>query len=265
MLCCFRFDNRSEAISAMMMARARCRSGRIGRPGSAVDPSVREWFLPGGPRLQSEISREVHQQMAEKELDCRGLACPNPVIKTKDVLDAGGVDRITVLVDNPAAGENVTRFLERFGYRVSTVEKGGVFSVLGSLADPSACAVPEPRTVEAAGSRKKILIFLATDRLGRGDDVLGRKLIGNFLATLKEMGEELWRLVLVNAGVKLATEGSAVLDTLQELERSGVQSLVCGTCLDHFQLLEQKRVGETTNMLDIVTSMQLADQVISLT
>jgi len=41
--------------------------------------------------------------------------------------------------------------------------------------------------------------------------------------------------------------------------------LVCGTCLNHFQLLEQKKVGETTNMLDIVTHMHLADKVISLT
>jgi hypothetical protein len=41
--------------------------------------------------------------------------------------------------------------------------------------------------------------------------------------------------------------------------------MVCGTCLNHFQLLEQKQVGETTNMLDIVTAMQLADKVITLT
>lgn len=203
--------------------------------------------------------------MMESELDCRGLACPNPVIKTKNVVEGGGVERITVLVDNPAAKENVTRFLERAGYRVSAIEKEGVFSVVGSVADPTACAVPEPRAAETVTEDKKILVFLGTDRLGRGDDTLGRKLAGNFLATLKEMGEELWRLVLVNAGVHLAVEGAATLATLQELEQGGVRIMVCGTCLDHYQLLDQKRVGETTNMLDIVTSMQLADQVISLT
>ena len=51
----------------------------------------------------------------------------------------------------------------------------------------------------------------------------------------------------------------------QALEQSGVRLLVCGTCLNHFQLLEAKQVGETTNMLDIVTAMQLADKVITLT
>ncbi|MBW2410410.1 MAG: sulfurtransferase-like selenium metabolism protein YedF, partial [Deltaproteobacteria bacterium] len=44
----------------------------------------------------------------------------------------------------------------------------------------------------------------------------------------------------------------------------GRKILVCGTCLDHFGLLDQKQIGETTNMLDIVTAMQLADKVISI-
>lgn len=56
--------------------------------------------------------------MAEKELDCRGLACPNPVIKTKEVIDGGWVEKLTVLVDNAAARENVSRFLQRSGYEV---------------------------------------------------------------------------------------------------------------------------------------------------
>jgi sulfur relay (sulfurtransferase) complex TusBCD TusD component (DsrE family) len=61
----------------------------------------------------------------------------------------------------------------------------------------------------------------------------------------------------------LAIEGAETLKDLQELEERGVHIFVCGTCLDFFGLLDQKRVGETTNMLDIVTSMQLADKVIA--
>ena len=48
----------------------------------------------------------------------------------------------------------------------------------------------------------------------------------------------------------------------QEMEKEHI--MVCGTCLDHFQLLDQKKVGQTTNMLDIVTAMQLADKVINI-
>ena len=68
--------------------------------------------------------------------------------------------------------------------------------------------------------------------------------MANFLATLKEMGPDLWCLVLVNAGVKLAVAGSPVLASLRELEQARVQVLVCGTCLNHFHLLEQKEVGK---------------------
>jgi intracellular sulfur oxidation DsrE/DsrF family protein len=78
------------------------------------------------------------------------------------------------------------------------------------------------------------------------------------------MGEDLWRVVFVNAGVKFTIEGSAQLEDILALEEQGVHILVCGTCLTHFDLLDRKRVGETTNMLDIVTSMELADKVINL-
>jgi selenium metabolism protein YedF len=120
--------------------------------------------------------------------------------------------------------------------------------------------VPKPEE-----ALRKILVLMGADQLGRGDELLGTKLIANFIATLKEMGPDLWCVVLLNAGVKLAVAGSEVLAGLRNLEQSGVRLLVCGTCLNHFQLLEAKQVGETTNMLDIVTAMQLADKVITLT
>jgi intracellular sulfur oxidation DsrE/DsrF family protein len=78
------------------------------------------------------------------------------------------------------------------------------------------------------------------------------------------MGPELWRLVFVNNGVMLTIDGADTLADLQELADDGLHILVCGTCLTHFNLLEKKQVGETTNMLDIVTAMQLADKVINL-
>ena len=93
--------------------------------------------------------------------------------------------------------------------------------------------------------------------------MLGAGLMLNLLNTLNEMGEALWRLVFLNSGVKLTIEGAETLPAIQHLVAHGVSVLVCGTCLNHFNLLDRKRVGETTNMLDIVTSLQLADKVIS--
>jgi selenium metabolism protein YedF len=112
---------------------------------------------------------------------------------------------------------------------------------------------------------EKTLVLLASDCLGRGDEELGRKIVLNFIKTIKELGPGLWRLVLLNGGVKLAVEGSEVLPHLQELAREGVGIQVCGSCLETFGLLEKKGVGDTANMLDVITSMQVADKVIPLT
>ena len=134
------------------------------------------------------------------------------------------------------------------------------------LANPACCAAGEilGRAGEAQAG-KKTLVLLATDSLGRGDEELGRKIVINFIRTLKEMGGDLWRLVLLNGGVKLAVEGSEVLPQLQELAGEGLGILVCGPCLKTFNLFEKRQVGELTSMLDIITSMQVADKVISLT
>ena len=54
-----------------------------------------------------------------KELDCRGLACPAPVLQTKEVIEKEPVDNIKVTVDNEAAKQNVKRFLESQQYKVN--------------------------------------------------------------------------------------------------------------------------------------------------
>lgn len=197
-----------------------------------------------------------------KEIDARGLSCPAPVLQTKIAIEEGALKAIRVVVDNEAAQQNVKRFLESQGFDVALKKVDDHYSVSGQCDKVTAKQPSE--TSEAEARQKKIMIMIATDRIGYGDDELGLKLMVNFIRTLKEMGPDLWRLVFVNNGVKLAIQSSEVLGDLKELEGSGLQILVCGTCLTHFDLLEQKRVGETTNMLDIVTAMQLADKVINI-
>ena len=197
-----------------------------------------------------------------RELDCRGLACPAPVLQTKQLLEKENPAAIKVIVDNEAARQNVTRFLEHQKFQVTVEKLGADLHLLGTKS--SEVQVVENTAPTPEGAHKKIMVMVASDRMGRGDDELGAKLMFNFLKTLKEMGHELWRLVFVNNGVKLAVEGSEALSILKELEGDGVQILVCGTCLNHFKLLEKKKVGETTNMLDIVTAMQVSDKVINI-
>jgi selenium metabolism protein YedF len=197
-----------------------------------------------------------------KEIDARGLACPAPVIQTKAAIQEKGLNRVRVVVDNAASQQNVQRFLESQGFQTILEQAGSDYFVVGSCG--SAPAERLPSAPSPTRNAKKVLVMCATDRIGFGDDALGVKLMVNFIRTLKEMGDELWRLVLVNNGVKLTIDGSEVLEDLKAQEEQGLIILVCGTCLGHFDLLERKQVGETTNMLDIVTAMQLADKVISL-
>jgi selenium metabolism protein YedF len=197
-----------------------------------------------------------------KEIDARGLACPAPVLQAKAALQEEKPHGVRVVVDNAAAQQNVQRFLESQGFKTALEQKGDDYLVVGTcVSGPVEQARP---SAQPPSDEKKIMVMCATDRIGFGDDELGLKLMVNFLRTLKEMGHELWRLVFVNNGVKLTIDGSEVLDDLREYEKDGLKILVCGTCLNHFNLLERKQVGETTNMLDIVTAMQLADKVVSI-
>jgi len=197
-----------------------------------------------------------------REIDCRGLACPAPVLQTKEVLEKIRPNVIKVVVDNEASKQNVSRFMESQNLEVTVLQEGADFQIIGTVPESDATQAPVEEKPEAG--HKKIMVMVANDRMGHGDDELGEKLMKSFLKTLKEMGEELWRLVLVNNGVKLTIDGSDVLPVIQELENDGIHILVCGTCLTHFSLLDKKQAGETTNMLDIVTAMQLADKVINI-
>ena len=212
--------------------------------------------------------------MSDITLQCQGLDCPQPVLKCKEAITESNPDRLIVRVDNEAARENVTRFLRSQNYQVLKVqEMDGIFELTAESKDRDTSASEKgaqhedrPQPSLAPGPSAHIddahLVFITSNVIGHGDDELGLKLMHNFIATLPEMGPSLWRILLLNSGVKLAVEQSPVLDNLKKLEENGVSILVCGTCLDFFNLLEQKQVGQTTNMLDVVTSLQLADKVI---
>lgn len=199
-----------------------------------------------------------------KEIDARGLACPGPVLQTKAVLQEENPDCVRVIVDSATAQQSVQRFLASQGFQAGVEGAGADRVVVGTgrvafAGQPTVTAGPGPEA-----DTKKIMVMCTTDRMGYGDDHLGSKLMVNFLRTLTEMGPELWRLVFVNNGVKLSIDDSEVLPDLEAYEKAGIKILVCGTCLNHFDLLERKQIGETTNMLDIITSMQLADKVITI-
>ncbi len=211
-------------------------------------------------------------------IDCCSLTCPAPVIKCKEALNSKKAKKIQVLVDNKPALENVNRFLESFGYKVEISQDQESLWVLHGIMEieESGLSTPENGNIEKKLNQvsesnldlsqfeadKKTLILIATENLGRGDDELGKKLMESFLSCAHEMSP--WQIIFVNGGVKLTAHEGNCLESIKKLEADGVRILVCGACLNHFNLYEKKMVGETTNMLDIATAMALADKVISL-
>lgn len=108
------------------------------------------------------------------------------------------------------------------------------------------------------------VVAISSDTMGRGDDDLGRVLMRSFLHTLTEAEAPLETLILFNNGVKLAVEGSPVLDDLRTLADGGARILLCGTCLGHFELKEKVAVGEISNMYTISETMLAADRLVDL-
>ncbi len=188
-------------------------------------------------------------------IDLKGMGCPLPVIETKKLLESRRVEELNVAVDNGAPRENVTRYLESQGYCVTVEKEQGDTALLRAMK-------VEGGQTTSAQTGKKVVVLVDGATIGRGDDLLGTVLMKSFLHTLKEIEPRPWRLIFLNAGVKLAAEGSDLLTVLIELERLGVEILSCGTCLDFFKLKEKLVAGKVTNMYDIVTSLVAATNVI---
>ncbi len=207
-------------------------------------------------------------------LDCRGLDCPTPVLLVRECMEATAPAALCVLVDNMPALENVTRLLHHYGYAATVTETEGVWKLsaqrqssedtppsTASTKTFSGVTMPKPSAAQDTHNGKT-LVIIPCEGFGQGDETLAQRLMHNFLATLPEMGTSLWRVVLLNGGVRLAATEGPALESLQRLEREGVDVLVCGACLEFFKLTKEKKVGQTTNMLDIVTSVQLAEKVV---
>jgi selenium metabolism protein YedF len=185
------------------------------------------------------------------EVDARGLACPQPVIATKKALDAIRDGVVTTIVDNAAAKENVAKLAAANGCGVSIEEKDAHYRIRITKGTPPAADAGKP--VSPAGAATVYLI--TRDTLGHGSEELGAILMKSFLYTLGESEPLPKAILLINSGVKLAVEGSPVLEYLASFAECGVQVLSCGTCLDYFQLKDRLAAGGVTNMYTILTEL----------
>jgi len=189
-----------------------------------------------------------------KEVDARGLPCPQPVIETKKALQEIEQGSITVIVDRPEASENVQRFAKSQRCQVKVSEKAGVFRLKITKAQPA----------QAEAKKSDDVVFITTDQLGTGDERLGGILMKAFLNTLWDNEPKPAKMIFMNSGVKLTTEGSDVLEALRLLENDGVQIFSCGTCLEYYELKDDLRVGQVPNMYETIHSLLSAGKVIKI-
>ena len=61
-----------------------------------------------------------------KTLDCLGLYCPQPLLQTREQMDAlESGDILLIIADDPAAEEDIKRFAKRTGHRIIKFVKEG--------------------------------------------------------------------------------------------------------------------------------------------
>ncbi|NYB73021.1 sulfurtransferase-like selenium metabolism protein YedF [Sedimentibacter hydroxybenzoicus DSM 7310] len=196
-----------------------------------------------------------------KLVDARGLACPQPVLLTKKEADSGEL-KITVIVDNDTAKQNVTKFGTKLQYDIKSENKEDGIYITLSKANEHEDIMEAAIVIEKNSTKSGYVI--TTDKLGKGSDDLGKILMKSFLYTLSETKPYPEFLIFLNSGVKLTTLGSDSLEDLKKLNEDGVKIVSCGTCLDFFEIKSNLQVGSISNMYDIVEIITESEKTITI-
>ena len=185
-------------------------------------------------------------------VNAMGDNCPIPVIKTKKAIAAlTGPETIEVLVDNEIAVQNVTKMATGSGGKV-TSEKLGDAEFKVTIEMEGAPEADEAEAVCVPDARDNTVVVVSSDRMGSGNDELGKVLIKGFIFAVTQLDTLPKTMLFYNGGATLTTEDSDSLEDLKSLEAQGVEIMTCGTCLDYYGLKDKLAVGTVTNMYSIV-------------
>jgi len=200
----------------------------------------------------------------KKIVDATGLACPEPVILTKKAFDENS--ELEVIVSNSTSLENVSRFAKSKNASIKVEDKGNdIYHI--SITKENSATTEQTNTTNVINKNKTLsgplVIAISSEIMGRDNKELGSILIKGFIHTLQEVDNIPETILFFNEGVKLTVKGSEVLDDLKYLENKGITILVCGTCLDFFDLTDKIKVGLVSNMYDIAQAMTSAGNLVT--
>jgi selenium metabolism protein YedF len=199
-------------------------------------------------------------------IDARGKLCPLPLIDTKRALkESGNGDVFSLLLDNKTSLDNVLRFLmdNKTAYSVSESEGGWSVEVTkgpGKTDNVEAEAYCTPAVSHF--EKGEYIVVLSSCRIGEGDEELGKKLMKSFFRALHDLDRLPKKILFYNSGVRLATIDSDVINDIKDLERMGVEILLCSTCVDHYGIGDLVAAGNLSNMFAFAEIMSGPDKVV---
>ena len=196
-------------------------------------------------------------------VNAMGDNCPIPVIKTKKAMQAlTGPETIEVLVDNEIAVQNVTKLGTGAGGKVTSEKLGDAEYKVTIQMEGAQAEDGQDEVTCAPDARDNTVVVVSSDRMGSGNDDLGKVLIKGFIFAVTQLDTLPKTMLFYNGGATLTTEGSDSLEDLKSLEAQGVEIMTCGTCLDYYGLKDKLAVGSVTNMYSIVETMAKAGRII---
>ena len=191
-----------------------------------------------------------------------GKTCPIPLIETKKAIKAlTSPDTVEVMVDNNMAVKNITRFATDSGYAITT-DKISDKEYKLTIQVKEIKSEEEKKMAESCDNTGNIVVAIGSEKMGCGDEKLGKNLMKAFIYSLSQAEVHPKTMLFFNGGASLTCEGSLSLPDLENLKELGTKILTCGTCLDFYNLKDKLKVGEVTNMYDIVSTMESASLVI---
>ncbi len=195
--------------------------------------------------------------MSIRQLDVRGLPCPEPIVRAKKALLDEHEPAVELLTDSPATRENLERFAASHQLQYAESHAEGQWRITLRARPGDACAA----AIGESAARPPVVLCRSTT-FGAPSGELGTLLIRAFFKTLGDVRPRPSHLIFINEGVKLACYDEAVIEYSNRLAAAGVEVLSCGTCLDYFGLKEQLKAGRIGNMFDIASALLAAGNVV---
>lgn len=199
-------------------------------------------------------------------VDTKGQLCPAPLIAAKKALkETPAGESFKVLTDNQTSLSNLSRFLKDNNTKFEVSEKDGIWTLtITKLAGEKILSDTEDYCAPAVAHFEKadFIVVITSDKMGEGDEQLGNLLLVNFIKALKDIEKLPRKIVFYNKGVTIVTNDSPVIQHLRDLEKMGVELLLCATCVNHYKLEEKFGAGILSNMYTIAEVMATAGNII---